>query len=292
MQELNTASLVYLLAVFCVFFLCYSTGKKTYSSYIAPLDKKAFPLKDFLPAGFKLMELTKYSYGTLFDRKLRKNIKEIYDPNFTEFYLRVIWALAASYVLLGFLIGAMLTASMGGDPLGAAVGIGIGGLLAYVNFTDVQNKSAKKHLEISMDLPDLTNKIIILSGAGLTLRATLIKIVRELKSERLLYQELEHSISMLEAGSTAEDAFQYLNIRCNMPDMRRFVSVLLQNMHRGGGDVIQALSDIGREQWENRKASAKRVAEEAGTKILFPMMLMLFAVILLTIAPAVMSMNL
>ena len=55
--------------------------------------------------------------------------------------------------------------------------------------------------------------------------------------------------------------------------------------------MTRALKEIGEEQWNNRKNAAKQFAEEASTKMLFPMMLMLLAVILLTIAPAVMSMN-
>ena len=76
-----------------------------------------------------------------------------------------------------------------------------------------------------------------------------------------------------------------------MPAVRRLVSVLLQNMQRGGTEVLYALREIGQELWEGRKAAARQIAEETTTKLLFPMMLMLLAVILLVAAPAVMSMN-
>lgn len=68
-------------------------------------------------------------------------------------------------------------------------------------------------------------------------------------------------------------------------------SVLIQNMNRGGTDVLLALREIGKELWNERRATAKRVAEQAGTKLLFPMMLMLLAVILIVAAPAVMSLS-
>ena len=73
--------------------------------------------------------------------------------------------------------------------------------------------------------------------------------------------------------------------------MRRFVSVILLNIHRAGTDVSSALKSIGEELWNSRKAAAIRVAEEASTKMLFPMMLMLFAVIMLVIVPAVQGMQ-
>lgn len=291
METLNTTWLIILLITLVIFYLVYAKGKKTFGQYITPLDKKEFPLKEFLPVGFQIMQWTGYKYGTQFDRQMRKKLKEIYPPEFGEFYLRVTWAGSCTDGVLGLLMGVMLSTALGGDPMGVAMGAGLGALMAYLNMKEVDKKSEEKHKRISMALPDLTNKIIILSGAGLTLRATLIKISKELDDGSLLYEELGHSIAMLENGSTAEDAFEHLNVRCNTPDMRRFVSVILQNMHRGGNDVIQVLQDIGREQWENRKTTAIRMAEEAGTKMLFPMMLMLFAVILLTIAPAIMGMN-
>jgi len=104
-----------------------------------------------------------------------------------------------------------------------------------------------------------------------------------------LYEELAHTVQMLENGATDETALDWLSVRCNTPQMRRFTSVILQNSKRGGSDVVGALQEIGREQWSERKEAAKRVSEEADTKLLFPMILMLASVILMTVAPAVMA---
>ena len=95
----------------------------------------------------------------------------------------------------------------------------------------------------------------------------------------------------MENGATDEVALETLVTDCNVPAVRRLVSVLLQNMQRGGTEVLIALREIGQELWEGRKAAARQIAEETTTKMLFPMVLMLFAVILLVVAPAVMSMN-
>ena len=105
-----------------------------------------------------------------------------------------------------------------------------------------------------------------------------------------LYQALAKTTEKMEHGATDEEALDQLTVACNMPQVRRFVSVILQNMHRGGADVLVALQDIGKELWEARKAAARQIAEETSTKLLFPMMLMLIAVILLVAAPAVMGM--
>ncbi len=279
----------YFLVCFLVVVLCYVMGNKKYKPMAEALDKDEFSMRDFFPAGFYLMEKTRYQYNSSVDRVLRKYMKELYDPKYCEFYIRAYWGAAASYLLAGMFISGLLM--LGGQTGIGFLMLGAGVLLGYMTLTNVSEKIEKRHLLISLDMPDLTNKIVILSGAGMTLRAAIVKISTEMSNGRPLYQELERAVGMMEAGQTPEAAFDYFVTKCNMPEIRRFVSVILQNMHRGGQDVTRALKEIGEEQWNNRKNAAKQFAEEASTKMLFPMMLMLLAVIMLTIAPAVMSMN-
>lgn len=289
MEDISPAAAVYLLVVVLLIYLLYKRGEKRYKPLVEPLNKDDFGLKDFFSIGFSVMDLVQYQYGTAFDRKLRRQLVELYDPDYTEYWLRVYWGAAASYAAIGALFSAFLLLGMGvtGCILGWAVGL----IMAYASFNDVKDKIERRHLKIAIDMPDFTNKILILSGAGMTIRAALIKISHEMAADTPLYQELAYSVKMLENGATDEAALERLSMRCNTPQMRRFTSVILQNIHRGGSDVLLALQDIGQEQWAERKAAAMRVSEEADTKLLFPMMLMLGSVIIMTIAPAVMSIN-
>lgn len=289
---MDTQSLIYIpfLAVLVLFALLYLKGKTKYAAYVSALDKETFGLRDFFPAGFMAMELSRYKYASNLDRLLRRQLAELYTAEYQEFYLRVIWAQAATNLLIGLLMGALFFAAMEGDPLMLVVGAALGGVLAWAAFSDVKNRVEKRHLLVAVDLPDLTNQIIILSGAGLTIRAALLKIAAEMPATGPLYQALGQATEKMEHGATDEEALDQLTVACNMPEVRRFVSVILQNMHRGGADVLVALREIGKELWEARKAAARQIAEETSTKLLFPMMLMLIAVILLVAAPAVMGM--
>jgi len=287
MEQISTAALVYLLAVIALNYALLKRGQKKYGAMVKPLSKKEFALKDFFPIGFVLMELSRWRYGSALDRKLRRQLIELYEPDYTEYYLRVLWAAAASYLAIGALLSAVLF--LGAGAAGLVFGWGIGAAMAYVSFGDLQKKIERRHLQIAIDMPDFTNKILILSGAGMTIRAALLKISHEMAADTPLYEELAHTVQMLENGATDETALDWLSVRCNTPQMRRFTSVILQNSKRGGSDVVGALQEIGREQWSERKEAAKRVSEEADTKLLFPMILMLASVILMTVAPAVMA---
>lgn len=291
MSDINPVMMIPFLIMMVLLALLYVRGKKTYQAYVEALDKDT-PLRDFLPVGFQLMAMIRYKYATSHDRKLRRQLAELYDYEYVEFYLRVTWAQAATYVFVGLWLTSLLFGATNGDPMLLALGVGLSAVLAVLAFSQINEQVEKRHLRVSMDLPNLTNQILILSGAGMTIRGAMMKIAREMPADGPLYQALDKAVTQMENGATDEVALETLVTSCNMPAVRRLVSVLLQNMQRGGTEVLIALREIGQELWEGRKAAARQIAEETTTKLLFPMMLMLLAVILLVVAPAVMSMSL
>lgn len=279
------------LIVMIIFALFYSSGKKKYQAFVDALDKKEYGLKDFFPLGFALMDLIHYQYNTNFDRRLRRQLRELYPEEFVEFYLRVTYAQAASTGLLGLVLGTLFFGAMDGDITMLLFGVALAGILVWVTFNGITQKIEERHSAITLELPELTNQILILSGAGLTIKGALKKIANEMPADGPLYTALKKAVEKMELGAMDEEALDELTLTCNIPEVRRFVSVILMNVDRGGSEVLVALNEIGKELWDARRATAQRIAEETSTKLLFPMMLMLLAVILLVSAPAVMSMS-
>ncbi len=291
MEEVSTWSAVYMCVVLVFLLILYMQGKKKYTAFCEPLDQKEFPLKSLMGIGHALMAMTHYSYASAMDRKLRRQLRELREAEYVEFYLRSYWAAAATYLAIGLLFSALL--AVAGMEIWLVVAVlGFGALLGYSAFSDIDKKIADRHTEITMDLPDFANKLLILSGAGLSLKAAMIKISKEMEKDTPFYKELKRAVFMMENGSTSEEAMDFLCDRCNTAEVRRLTSVLLQNMHSGGVEVLRALKEISTELWTNRRAMAKQIAEAAGTKLLFPMMLTLLAVIIIVAAPAVMSLSL
>lgn len=291
----TSIALIYTILVLVVIFILFEAGKKKYKDFIEPLDKKEYPLKDVLPIGLQLMDQMHYGYNSPFDRKLRRQFRELKDPDYVEYYVRVQWGLATSYLMIGFLLSALLFTGMNGQLSYLFFGIGFGVLLGGMTFLQPEKEVKERHKKIAKELPDLTNKLIILSGAGLSLQAAIKKASKEREREEEeqspLYRELSYCVMLNEKGTLMEQALEHLCIKCNMPEIRRFTAVVTQNLDRGGTDVLLAFQEIGKELWDSRRAEAKRTAEEAGTKLLFPMMFMLLAVILMVAAPAIMALN-
>ena len=62
-----------------------------------------------------------------------------------------------------------------------------------------------------------------------------------------------------------------------------------QNLRKGTRGMTQVLKAESIQAFEERKARAKRLGEEAGTKLLLPMFLMLAIVLVIVIVPAFLS---
>ncbi len=65
-----------------------------------------------------------------------------------------------------------------------------------------------------------------------------------------------------------------------------------QNLRKGTKGLTQMLRMEAIQAFEERKARAKRLGEEAGTKLLAPMFLMLAVVLVIVIVPAFLSIQL
>lgn len=282
---------IFLLAVAICNFVLYTAGKKNYSSYVQALDKKQFGLKEFFPIGFSFMGKIHYGYNNKLDRTLRKQLLELQEEEYNEFYLRVYWAAAATYLWLGLLVTALFFAATASTTW-LGLGLLITGVLVWGNFHDVQKAVEDRHLKVAMDLPDYISKLIILTSAGMTLRAAMKKVSEEMSTPSPLYQLMGQAMCNMENGISENIALDQVMRRCNMPEIRRLIGVIEQNLQRGGSEVTIAMQTIGDEMWSNRKAKAKQLAAEAETKILFPMMLMMFSVIIMTVVPAILGMGL
>ena len=81
-------------------------------------------------------------------------------------------------------------------------------------------------------------------------------------------------------------AYELLGSRCGLPLYRKLSTLLIQNVQKGAAGMLDTLRQESWKVNEERKNQIKRKGEEAGTKLLFPMMLMLGMVMILVIVPA------
>ena len=100
---------------------------------------------------------------------------------------------------------------------------------------------------------------------------------------------MKYTCHEMDSGVTESQSYENLGRRCDIQVYIRFGALLSQNLRKGTKGLSQLLKLESMQAFEERKARAKRLGEEAGTKLLLPMFLMLAIVLVIVIVPAFLS---
>lgn len=161
----------------------------------------------------------------------------------------------------------------------------------------------KRRRQMRLDHPEIVSKLSLLLGAGMTVKRAWMKIVEDYKKEeqaeekgrkqkakRYAYEEMCRTLHEMDGGVTEAESYERFGRRCDCPEYLRLGALLSQNLRKGTKGLNELLQLEAVQAFENRKAAARRMGEEAGTKLLLPMFLMLAVVLVIVIVPAFQSM--
>lgn len=170
-------------------------------------------------------------------------------------------------------------------------------LLPSVEMERAKEEKEKRNAQLLREYPEMVNKLSLLIGAGLTLQGAWKQIVSGYIRERdktgehrkLVYEEMLITQRELESGKGEAKSYEAFGERCGIQKYRKFSSYLVQNLKKGNRGLRGMLEQEAEEAFAERKSMAQKYGEEAGTKLLFPMLLMLGIVILVIMIPAVIS---
>lgn len=286
------------------FLFAFLKSKGVYDEYIEAVDKKEYSFKDFFPIGYYLNELELdrkiipakfYKHIHKYKMKISQSVIEIYGAKYSDYYIilhnanRTAMGItaAALFSLLGLLM-ACTGDSNTGFLFSVAAFICFFGVPFLID-KSLNEKIEKRRLSIRMEFPEFVNKMTILVNAGMTISKAWEKIATDAKKDTPLFKEMQYTLSEISAGKPEAVAYEELGRRCKIKEIIKFVSVVVLNLKKGGAEVVPVLKLQANECWEMRKAAAKQLGEEAGTKVLIPMMIMFIGIILIVVLPAILS---
>lgn len=174
----------------------------------------------------------------------------------------------------------------------------ITGIVLYWGKDEEIHKEVKKRSsQMILDYSDIVSKLTLLLGAGMTVKGAWQKIVLDYKdsisetprSQRYAYEEMLLTYYELQGGISEVVAYDRFGKRCKVQRYLKLSALLTQNLKKGSSGLAQMLSAEVTDAFEERKNQAKRIGEEAGTKLLLPMFLMLMIVLIIIVVPAFLS---
>ncbi|MCH1981112.1 type II secretion system F family protein [Ruminococcus sp. OA3] len=153
--------------------------------------------------------------------------------------------------------------------------------------------------QMMTDYPDILNKFTLLLNAGMNTRKAFSKVALDYKKtrssrgenapKRAAYEAISAVYQEMEQGVPEAEAYAHLGIKCQLPAYKTLSTLLVQNLRKGSGELLEIMEREAVNAFENRKRRAKVIGEQAGTKLLLPMVLMLIIVFAVLLVPAGMS---
>lgn len=202
---------------------------------------------------------------------------------FRAIQLSLVVALPTLVITIGYLLDRPVRTTVILSVLGAAIGF-------YLPRMILGNKIKQRQLRITWGLADTLDLMVVAVEAGLGLNAALNRVAEELKKTHPdLHYELELVNLEIRVGRSREEALRNLAERTGVDDIRSFVALLIQ-ADRYGSSIAKAVRIFAESLRTKRRQKAEQASQKAALKLIFPLTVFLFPVILLMIlAPAVLN---
>lgn len=162
-----------------------------------------------------------------------------------------------------------------------------------------QENRKKRERQLLLDYAELLSKLMVLIGAGLTTRNAWERIVKDYetakrqnkKKVRAAYEEMSQTCYQMQCGVPEGEAYRDFGRRCRLQPYLKLSSLLEQNRKSGTKNLRAILQTEMADALEQRKNLARRLGEEAGTRLLMPLFLMLGIIMVMIMVPAMMTMG-
>lgn len=157
---------------------------------------------------------------------------------------------------------------------------------------DLYDQREKRKKKLLYDYPNLVHKLVLYTGAGMSLRGAIHKMCTEYEKEerskkkREGYEELSFTYREIRSGVPEGIAYERLGKRVGLREYIRLGTLLNQNLKRGDTSFRKRMEEEIVSASEETLRQSKKLGEEAETKLLLPMIIMLGIVMLLILIPA------
>lgn len=275
--SLTIGTILAILWVLLYIFYC-----NRFENEIKALKKGEYFLSDIFFVGFGIIKLLKYNLNSAYAVKKTDIIATLKGRKYAQYYYFVFVGAKVTYCFTLSIVGFFLGAIANDTSVLLLFLFGIATIVFYMDY-ELQSKFKARKEEISSELPNVLCKLSLMINAGMTIRNAW-KFISD-SHTGVLYDEMKIVIDELKNGFNDKEALQRFSDRCSVKEVRKFSSMLIQNLQKGNSETAFMLKELSYESFRQKKMDVKIKSETAGQKLLFPMSIMLFAVLLIIIIP-------
>lgn len=152
--------------------------------------------------------------------------------------------------------------------------------------------------KILLRFPEFVGELIILTRAGLSLPLSMIRLGEDYRKRRekgekidLLYEEVARIGEEISEGISFREAVREMGERTAIPKLRQLCHILIQNERKSNVYLLERLTELSDEAWDERKKRVRELSETADTRLVFPLVLMMAVVLMVVLAPSLISLQ-
>ena len=173
----------------------------------------------------------------------------------------------------------------------------VAAVLIYVSKDRELSKEVEdRRQSMILEYPQFVSRLVLYLGAGMSVRGIFRLFAEQYRQEMengrkksFLYSEIARSCHELESGLPELSVYERMAVRCGAQQYTRLATLLSQNLKKGNGELLKLLYEESDKATTERMSIARKLGEEAGTKLLVPMIMMLLIVMVIVVVPAYLS---
>ena len=175
-----------------------------------------------------------------------------------------------------------------------AVFVAVSLIIYFASGKDLSSKADKKKEKMRRSYPKILRQLALYVGAGMTVKGAFTKIAedsRGMTEDDPIYEEMRFACREMNQGLGEANAYERFGNRTGLGEYIKLAGLLSQNLKRGNTGFVIRLRSEADNAMRERVLEARKAGEEAQTKMLIPMMMMLAVVMVMIMIPAMTGMN-
>lgn len=162
-------------------------------------------------------------------------------------------------------------------------------LVIWGRNNDLKRKLKQRDMDLEEEYSGVVTRLVLYLGAGMSMKGAFKKIATTYKEkgrQSVAMQEVLLTCREMEDGVYENVCYENFGKRCGKQEYVRLGTLLSQNLRKGNSELLNRLQEEVELSGERQKHLIKRRGEEASTKLLGPMVLLLGVTMVLIMIPA------
>lgn len=256
--------------------------EEKFKEVTSSIDSKEYYLSEMFYIGFQIMEIIHFNMRSDASRRKIKMMAEVYGRKYADYYYYVLVGGQITYIVTVIPV-IFLLALLANNPTALLFGVVLAGLFVWYLSESFKDKLTARREQILSAFPQMLSKMTLLVNSGMLLRDAW-KLIAE-QGNGILFTEMQLTTDQLDNGVPEMAAYHEFAERCGVKEIRKFASMVVQGLEKGGSELTAFLKDMSEEMWVEKRNMVKQKGEKANAKLLAPTVLIFIGILFMIMAP-------